>query len=74
MPLRGTRRSIQKSLRVPQRANETRTAAVRGMIVYPMNALVEDQLSRLRRALDSPEARDWFEKNRGGNRVFLWPV
>ena len=71
VPLRGTRRSIQKSLRVPQRANETRTAAVRGMIIYPMNALVEDQLSRLRRALDSPEARDWLDKNRSGNRVFF---
>ena len=41
------------------------------MIIYPMNALVEDQLSRLRRALDSPEARDWLDKNRSGNRVFF---
>ena len=62
---------IIKSLRVPQRANETREAAVRGLILYPMNALVEDQLSRLRRSLDSPEARKWFDKNRDGNRLYF---
>ena len=31
--------------------------AVRALILYPMNALVEDQMSRLRSALDSPEIR-----------------
>jgi DEAD/DEAH box helicase domain-containing protein len=36
-----------------------------------MNALVEDQLTRLRRALDSEEARDWFKDNRKGNRVYF---
>src|SRR5262245_551731 len=35
---------------------ERRTAAVRGIILYPMNALVEDQLSRVRDAVDSDEA------------------
>ncbi len=71
IPLRGTSRRIVKSLRVSQRANETRDAAVRGLILYPMNALVEDQLSRLRRSLDSPEARQWFEEHRQGNRIFF---
>lgn len=33
--------------------NETRPPAVRALLLYPMNALVEDQLSRLRDALDS---------------------
>jgi ATP-dependent helicase YprA (DUF1998 family) len=32
---------------------ESRPAAVRALLLYPMNALVEDQLSRLRVALDS---------------------
>ena len=32
------------------RAAETRPAAVRALILYPTNALVEDQMSRLRRA------------------------
>ena len=60
-----------RSLRVPQRQHESRPAAVRALIVYPMNALVEDQLSRLRKALDSPEAHDWFAEHRSGNRVYF---
>ena len=63
--------TASKSLRVPQRGNESRDAALRGLILYPMNALVEDQLSRLRRALDSPDARDWFDQNRNGNRLYF---
>ena len=34
----------------PARLNENRRSAVRGMILYPTNALVEDQIARLRRA------------------------
>ena len=56
---------------MPQRGHETRPAAVRALIVYPMNALVEDQLSRLRRSLDSREARSWFAENREGNRIYF---
>ncbi|MEL0585387.1 MAG: DEAD/DEAH box helicase [Candidatus Thiodiazotropha sp. (ex. Lucinoma kazani)] len=33
-----------------------RPKAVRALVLYPMNALVEDQLVRLRKALDSDEA------------------
>lgn len=65
------RKAERKSPRVPQRINETRDAAVRSMIIYPMNALVEDQLTRIRRALDSRDARAWFEQNRGGNRFYF---
>src|SRR2546422_2603325 len=39
--------------RVSQRDHETRPAAVRALLLYPLNALVEDQLIRLRLALDS---------------------
>ncbi len=63
--------SARKSQRVPQRGHENREAAIRGLILYPMNALVEDQLSRLRAALDSPEARNWFEHARDGNRFYF---
>lgn len=62
---------LSRSFRVPQRLHETRPAAVRGLVLYPMNALVEDQLTRLRKALDSPEARVWFRENRGGNRIYF---
>ena len=65
------RHRMLRSLRVPQRIHETRPAAVRALIVYPMNALVEDQLSRLRRALDSPQAREWFRARRSGNRIYF---
>jgi ATP-dependent helicase YprA (DUF1998 family) len=55
-----------------QRADETgRTAAMRAMVLYPMNALVEDQLVRLRRALDSPAAREWLDRHRRGHRFYF---
>ncbi len=57
--------------RVPQRQGEERPAAIRALILYPLNALVEDQLMRLRRACDSPEARRWLRDNRGDNRFYF---
>ena len=45
--------------------------AVRALILYPMNALVEDQLQRLRKALDSDAVRTWLDTNRGGHRFFF---
>ena len=55
-----------------QRSTETgRTAAVRALILYPMNALVEDQLMRLRDALDSPQARQWFDTHRPGHLFYF---
>lgn len=57
--------------RVSQRGHETRPAAVRALLLYPLNALVEDQLMRLRIALDSPEAREWLDDNRAENRIYF---
>lgn len=55
-----------------QRQGETgRTPAVRAMILYPMNALVDDQLIRLRKALDSDSSREWLNKNRRGHRFYF---
>ncbi|MEG3973323.1 DEAD/DEAH box helicase [Microcoleus sp. herbarium8] len=70
-PVGKKNRSFKKSYRVSQRSHENRDAAVRALILYPMNALVEDQLTRLRRALDSEAAREWFQNNRKGNRVYF---
>ncbi len=70
-PLVGNQRRARLSLRVPQRSHESRPAAVRALVVYPMNALVEDQLTRLRRALDSPLARGWLAEHRNGNRIYI---
>jgi ATP-dependent helicase YprA (DUF1998 family) len=55
-----------------QRTRETgRPAATRALVLYPMNALVEDQLVRLRRSLDGPEVREWLRKNRPGHRFYF---
>ncbi len=56
---------------IAHRDGERRVAAVRCLILYPMNALVEDQLSRLRKALDSDEARLVLDDEIGGNRIFF---
>ena len=55
---------------VKQRPNVNRPAAIRAMVIYPMNALVEDQLSRLRKALDSDEARNVFN-GYNDNRIYF---
>ncbi|WAC41069.1 DEAD/DEAH box helicase [Pedobacter sp. SL55] len=56
---------------VRQRQHETRKAGVRALILYPMNALVEDQMSRLRKALDSDDTRDWLNANTNGNSIYF---
>lgn len=56
----------------PQRNAESgRLPGVRALVLYPMNALVEDQLVRLRRALDSAAARAWMDEHRGGHRIYF---
>lgn len=55
-----------------QRQSETDDhAAIRALIMYPMNALVEDQLTRLREALDSDDVRSYLDETFGGNRIFF---
>lgn len=57
--------------RIPQRHFETRPAAVRALLLYPLNALIEDQLGRIRKACDSPAARSWLNANLSGNRFWF---
>lgn len=38
-------------------------AALRGLILYPLNALAEDQMRRLRKALSSENVINWFDTN-----------
>ena len=45
--------------------------AVRAVILYPLNALVEDQLRRLRETLDSENVHNWLNDQRAGNRVLF---
>ncbi|MGB7450242.1 MAG: DEAD/DEAH box helicase [Ornithinimicrobium sp.] len=54
----------------PMRAGETRPAAVRALILYPTNALVEDQMTRLRRSVrrigdELPHRPLWFGRYTG---------
>lgn len=46
-------------------------SAVRALVLYPMNALVDDQMNRLRAALDSDTARDFLDRHLGGNRLYF---
>lgn len=48
---------------------ESRPSAVRALILYPMNALVEDQISRLRNALDSDKVLSSLDSCLSGNRI-----
>ena len=48
-----------------------RPKAVPALILYPMNALVEDQLSRLRKTLDSEAARATCRERFNGNLVYF---
>lgn len=54
-----------------QRSHENRPAAVRALLLFPMNALVEDQMTRLRKAMDSDQVRCWFRHKAKGNRLYF---
>ncbi|MBB3268551.1 hypothetical protein FHW79_006226 [Azospirillum sp. OGB3] len=58
---------------VPARRVEAagRPKAMRALILYPMNALVEDQLTRLRKTLDSEEARRTCRERFNGNLIYF---
>ena len=51
------------------RRHETREAGVRAIVLYPMNALVNDQMSRLRRVLALNGSPEWQRLNLNGNLV-----
>ncbi len=60
--------------RISQRSHDNpavRPPAMRALILYPLNALVEDQLGRMRTALDSANARSWLQNRRAGNRFYF---
>ena len=51
--------------------NNSRPAAIRALLLYPMNALVADQVSRLRKALDSDAVREYLDNECNGHRIFF---
>lgn len=54
-----------------QRSGDPRPAAIRALVLYPMNALVEDQMARLREALDSDNVRSFMQNKMNGNRIYF---
>ena len=49
--------------------NRSGMHAVRALVLYPLNALVEDQLRRLRQTLDADRVLKWLDNGRGRNRI-----
>jgi len=54
-----------------QREHNDRPIGMRAMILYPMNALIEDQMTRLRFALDSDPIREWCNNHNKGNSIYF---
>ena len=73
VPNRPGKRSPDASpfIRHREQEHEGRPKAVRALILYPMNALVEDQMTRIRAALDSDAARTTMDAEFNGNRIFF---
>ena len=51
--------------------NPARPKAVRALILYPMNALVEDQMVRMRKALDSNFSDNVYAEEFSNNRIYF---
>lgn len=61
-----------KLKREDQRKDEHgRPAAVRALILYPLNALIEDQLSRIRRSCNRLAVQEWLKEYRGDNSFWF---
>ena len=61
--------SIAKEAMTWQTEN-SKKCAVRAMILYPLNALAEDQMVRLRKSLDSDRVKEWLKDNAGDKITF----
>ena len=67
-------KTAQRALTPPQSVHlcpdegDQRTPGLRAIIIYPMNALVEDQMRRLRMALDNEQMHDLYQTEFGGRR------
>jgi Lhr-like helicase len=56
----------------PQRGDmDSRLPGIRALILYPMNALVDDQLVRLRRSLGALGPERWLADHRSGHRFWF---
>ena len=60
---------LDSQLWIHSRRHETREPGIRAIILYPMNSLVNDQMSRLRRVLALNDSPDWQRKHLNGNLI-----
>lgn len=54
-----------------QRKISTRKPSIKAIILYPMNALVDDQMTRLRKALDSKDSEKFYQDYCENHRVYF---
>jgi Lhr-like helicase len=54
-----------------QRINSKREPSIKAIVLYPMNALVDDQMTRLRKALDSDKAENFYRDKCENHRVYF---
>lgn len=50
---------------------QNRRPAVRALLMYPLNALVQDQIDGLREILCSEEAQNLYAQRLGGNKIYF---
>jgi Lhr-like helicase len=60
--------SAHVSLHASESVSQERKQGLRALILYPMNALVEDQMRRLRLALDCKEMHELYDAKCNGHR------
>jgi DEAD/DEAH box helicase domain-containing protein len=70
-PTNHTKGGIANYTAKVQRENSTREASIKAIILYPMNALVDDQMTRLRKALDSEKAEAFYSESCENHRVYF---
>jgi DEAD/DEAH box helicase domain-containing protein len=63
---KGLHRSFQRT-----HEQATRPVAIRALLLYPLNALIEDQLGRIREACDSNAPRRWLVDHLRGHRFWF---
>ena len=56
---------------IHRRRYENRSPGIRAIILYPMNALVNDQLRRLRKTIATDGAITWQRNNLNGNLIYF---
>ncbi|WP_415062094.1 DEAD/DEAH box helicase [Bdellovibrio sp.] len=54
-----------------KRIVSSRRAALRGLVMYPLNALVQDQVDGLRGILNSDAANNFYDQVLDGDRIFF---